>query len=251
MNVNPAEIECIVREVLAELIDGAPGNGRAMPGPPAVEEPAAAEDVSHQTDAPAPFPNPGEVVVAARVVTLAQLDGRLESARRLIVPAGAVVTPAVRDELIRRKIKLSYAAAANGETSAPLRLVTYIVARGFDASQLGSALEKTSIGVEPHRSECLIASTEALAREVKKPNTLGLLLTRHTAAGLCLANRHAGVRALFGCSPGGVAAGAEAVGANVLVANAAAPSFELRQIVGSFCRGGVKPCPEVFQEQLA
>jgi hypothetical protein len=244
MTPTPTEIERIVREVLAALGGGAPSCETTD------ETSSQATTLLLAADGTSAKPAPGEVIVQARVVTLAELDGRLASARRLIVPAGAVVTPAVRDELLRRKIAISHAAAANGQGPEALRLVAYVVARKYDPGPLGSALEKTGIGFEPHRSECLIASTDALAAEVKKHDTLGLLLTRHTAIGLCLANRHAGVRAIFGCSPSGVTAGAEAVGANVLVANTATPFFELRQIVGNFCRGGVKQCPEVFREQL-
>jgi len=235
MTPNPAEIERIVREVLAVLDDVAP-DGTSIPR-------LAADG----TSAPA---SSGDVILQARVITLSELDGRLATARRLVVPAGAVVTPAARDELQRRNVELDFAAAPGGERSSTLRLVTYIVARRFEPAPLASALQKSGIVLTAQRSDCLIRSTGALAAAVKEPDTLGLLVTRHTAAGLCLANRHPGVRAIYACSPSGVAAGAEAVGANVLVANAATPFFELRQMVAAFCRGGVKPCPDVFREKL-
>ena len=121
-----------------------------------------------------------------------------------------------------------------------------------DVSQLqDAALKKNGITVHAERSDCLIRSTDALAAAVKRPETLGLLVTGQTAAALWLANRHAGVRAIYGCSPSGVGAGAEAAGANVLVAGTSTPLFELRQMVLGFCRGGVKECPEVFRERLA
>jgi len=248
MTPSPAEIERIVREVLAVLEGGAADQApfpRSAPDGTSVSRLAA--DGTSAPTTPAP---PGEVIVQARVITLAVLGDRLASARRLVVPAGAVVTPAVRDELQRRNITLGFATGGEGEGERPLRLLTHLVARRFEPAPLASALEKSGIVLEPHRSECLIASTDALAEEVKKPGSLGLLVTRHTAAGLCLTNRHAGVRAIYACSPSGVAAGAEAVGANVLVAHAAAPFFELKQMVLAFARGGVKPCPAVFRERL-
>ncbi len=256
MTPTPAEIERIVREVLAEISGSAPSCATSCSAEPsaAADSPAeatacSATNVPAAADEAPAQPVPGEVVVQARVVTLAELEGRLASARRLIVPAGAVVTPAVRDELLRRNIALGHA-AANGQAAQGLRLVAYVVSRKYDPAPLGAILKKDGIGFEWHRSECLIASTEALAAEVNKPNTLGLILTRQTAAGLCLANRLDGLRAIFACSPDGVAAGAPAVGANILVANTASPLFELRRTVANFCRGGVKPCPEVFHKQL-
>ncbi|MBL9081025.1 MAG: hypothetical protein JNK76_04425, partial [Planctomycetales bacterium] len=44
--------------------------------------------------------------VAAQVVTLAEIDGRLGDKRRLVVGPKAVVTPAVRDVLRQRNIVL-------------------------------------------------------------------------------------------------------------------------------------------------
>jgi len=245
MAISPAEIERIVREVLAVLGDVPAEEPGGSPGGACVSP--AAQDGAPAPTAPAPS---GDVILQARVVTLAGLDGRLASARRVVVPAGAVVTPAVRDELQRRRITLAFANDGGSQGGRALRLVTYIADRRFDPAPLGSALKKSGIVLEAQRSDCLIASTDALAAAVKEPDTLGLLVTRHTAAALCLANRHAGVRAIYACSAPGVAAGAEAVGANLLVADAAAPFFELRQMVAAFTRGGVKPCPDVFRERL-
>jgi len=260
MTPNPAEIERIVREVLAVLDRVAPdetgtSSSRLAADGTSISRLAAdgtsiSRLAADGTSAPAPGTPSGDVILQARVVTLAELDGRLATARRLVVPAGAVITPAARDELQRRNITIGFAAGGDGRGDRTLRLVTYIVDRRFEPAPLASALVKSGIVLAPQRSDCLIASTDALAAAVEEPDALGMLVTRHTAAGLCLANRHAGVRAIYACSPSGVAAGAEAVGANVLVANAATPFFELRQMVAAFCRGGVKPCPEVFREKL-
>jgi len=55
------------------------------------------------TAAPA---NRNELTLAERVVTMRLLEGKLEGVARLVVPARAVVTPAVRDELNDRQIEL-------------------------------------------------------------------------------------------------------------------------------------------------
>jgi len=49
---------------------------------------------------------PNELVVSERVVTMLSIEGKLAGVNRLTVPARAVVTPAVRDELRQRNIEL-------------------------------------------------------------------------------------------------------------------------------------------------
>jgi hypothetical protein len=227
--IAPAEIERIVREVLAEM--------GASPPLAASQGPVAAE---------------GDVVVACRLVTLAAVADQLASARRLVVPPHAVVTPAVRDELRRRSVPLVRAPLAASHTSAGLpRLVLLAARTRRDPTPLAEALGREGIEVCRLSADCLIAATDQLAGEVTRPGTLGLLWTRHTAAGLCLANRHPGVRAVLAAGLPGTAAAVRAVAANVLVLDPlAATGFQQRQMVGEFCRGGVRPCPEKFKNRL-
>ena len=46
------------------------------------------------------------LVLTDRLVTLAKLDGKLSGVSTLVVPAKAIVTPAVKDELRDRNIDL-------------------------------------------------------------------------------------------------------------------------------------------------
>jgi hypothetical protein len=233
--IAPAEIERIVREVLAEM--AAPPAASAAP-PLAASQMAAAE---------------GDVVVACRLVTMAAVADQLASARRLVVPPYAVVTPAVRDELRRRSVPLVRAAplaAAHVAAGLP-RLVLVAARTRRDPAPLAEALGREGIEVCRLAADCLVAATDQLAGEVTRPGTLGLLWTRHTAAGLCLANRHPGVRAVLATGLPGTAAAVHAVAANVLVLDPlAASSFQQRQMVGEFCRGGVRSCPEKFKNRL-
>ncbi len=243
------DIDRIVREVLVQL-GFAPGAAAEVT--PQVEPPMASS-VPKEEDAPALASNNGELVVDSRVVTLSQLDGQLGEIRRLVVPHRAVVTPAVRDELHRRNVTLAFAAASTTpqQAAASCRLVLVAAGRRFDPAPLVEMLEKDGVAVEPHTSGCLIAATDQLAREVRQPNTLGLLVSRHTAGALCLANRHAGVRAVTAGDAPTVATVAAALGANLLVLDPAAASpFQLRQMAGEFCRGGIRQVPEVFRDRL-
>jgi len=219
------DIDRVVREVLAEL-DAAPSND------------------DHE-------PVISDLVISCRVVTLAEVEGRLGGIRRLVVPLRAVVTPAVRDELQRKNVTLAYESPVASKTAEPLRLVVVTAGKSFDPTALLGALSREAVEVQPHMSDCLIAASDQLAGEVKRPDTLGLLLTRHPAAALCLANRHPGVRAISGPDTATVSKAAGAVGANLLVIDPTAQSgAQLKRITTEFCRGGTRPCPEVFQQRL-
>ncbi len=113
------------------------------------------------------------------------------------------------------------------------------------------ALRREGVAVEQQTIDCLIAATDRLAAEVTKPDTLGVLLTPHWAAALCLANRRPGVRAVVGLDLPAAAAATAAVGANLLVIDPdGGTMFQWKQMLAEFCRGGVRPCPPVFQKQL-
>jgi hypothetical protein len=239
------DVDQVVREVLAAL-------GLAPGGTGGLSE-SGHGDSGNEALADKPPVAPGrELVLNCRVITLSEVDGRLEAVRRLVVPPGAVITPAVRDELSRRNVTLTHSSPPAAPVAAPLRLVLVMVGKPPDPAPLLGPLANEGIEIAQHSLDCLMAATDLLAGEIAKPHTLGLLLTRHTAAGLCLANRLPGVRAVSGTDAGTVAAAAAAVGANLLVLDpAAVRPFPLKQIALEFCRGGTRPCPEVFEERLA
>jgi len=269
MTWSAAQIERVVREVLAEL---------GLDGPNAAREPTAGDrgqrsdehanpparpaDLNpcpspketrenRSTESPQSQPQNGELVCARQVVCLGDLEGRLEGVRRLVVPAGAVVTPAVRDELARRGVALAYSAAEQ-RPEAGLRLAAIVVARRFDVAPLAAAVQRDGVAVEHAQLDCLIAATDRLARELAGGATLGLLVTRHTAMGLCLANRHRTIRAILGREPVELAADAQAVGANLLVVDPYGSGLSvLIRLVREFCAGGVRECPEALQRGLA
>ena len=54
-------------------------------------------------------------MIGSTLVSLKQVEGRLENVRQLVVPRGAVVTPSVRDLLREKKIALTFSTAKVGE----------------------------------------------------------------------------------------------------------------------------------------
>jgi len=233
------DLEQVVQAVLRELklLAATPAPPPAAPAPPvAASEPE------------------GQLTLSDRVVTLASLDGRLAGLRRLVVAPRSVITPAVRDELDRRKVQLVVGPVAGvpAASKTQLRLVLVTHGRRFDPAGLLAALGNSPLSVEHHALDCIMASSDLLAAEVARPDTLGAVLTRHTAVGLCVANRLPGVRAVLGADVARVTTDAAAVGANVLVADPAGGSlFWLRRLLEAFCAGGVRECPEVFRKRLA
>ena len=263
MSQSTMEIERVVREVLAELVAA-----KAEVSPRPLGEGQGVRAVSDKQSAltltlsprergqekslsPLPSPLSSDLVISARVVTMNEVLGRLDSARRVVVSREAIVTPAVRDELLRRGIALTFADSSNCRPTA-VRLLLMTSGTDFDPAALVAALAREGFCVECAAADCLIAATDQVAAEVSKPETLGVLLSPHAAAGLCLANRLSGVRAITACDAPGVAAAAAAVGANLLAADPQAGSFfQLKQMITEFGRGGVRPCPAVFRERLA
>jgi hypothetical protein len=91
-----------------------------------------------------------------------------------------------------------------------------------------------------------------LAADLAAGSAMAIVVTAHPAAALCLANRHAKVRAILGTRADSVAGDAAAVGANLLIIDPAGLGFfAVKQIADRFLRGGPRECPEVFKKRLS
>jgi hypothetical protein len=189
-------------------------------------------------------------VIHARVITMAEL-GRLDGVRRLVVPRGAVVTPAVQDELRRQGIEVVESDQAPGEPAIAIRIVLGPLASDFNPAALVAAMMREGLHAQCSTVACLMAAVDKLAADVSHGQTLGVLLTSHVPAAVCLANRLPGVRAISDRGGPAIPEAAAAVGANLLVADPKAASlFELKRSLVEFVRGGVRLCPEVFRDRL-
>jgi hypothetical protein len=176
---------------------------------------------------------------------------RLSGLERIVVVPGAVVTPAVRDELLRRNIRLVYGEPAPAAPAAAGHLAVITSRAGADPAGLLKTLQAEGVRTSYHDSECLVAAVDAMLVELAQPEAVGLLLTRHAAAGVCLANRVRGLRAVGASEIGAALRDAEAVGANLLVADPAGLGpFRLKQLALRFARGGRRPCPDALRPRL-
>jgi hypothetical protein len=234
---------------------GATGGLSASAAPARPDKLPVAPDGSAASATPTP-PSAaanGQLVMTGRVVTLSALDGRWAGIRQLVVPPGAIVTPAVRDELRRRNVALGFAASPANEAPTKTLLLTLVAHAGVgDPAELLAALAGTSVVVRQENLDCLIAACERLAGLVAGGKGLGLLLTRHTPAAICLANRHQGVRAVLAADVMETIAAVKAIGANLLVADPTTlGAGRLKRVVLDYCRVGVRPCPRVLEKELA
>lgn len=263
-------IEQIVREVLATLQRGemATPAGAPAEGPPSSDGQRRTEisgdgerrgSTGTETGDPPRLARivstrDGELALSGRVITLADVEDRLEGVRRVVLQPRAVVTPAVRDLLQQRGISVFYGGpqrAPNDPTAkagqlAPL--VVLLVTRRVTVQQLDNLLRPEGITAEYEVFECLIRATERTA-ELCRQGKLVVLVTRHVAAGTCLANRLKGVRAIWGRNAQDVAPDATSIGANVLVADLNAGLFGIKRMVRQFVLASHE-CPELFQEKL-
>ena len=248
------DIDSIVRKVLETIRTGGADNaGAAGNAPTRATKPRAAKPQAAQ--------NGSQLALTSQVVTLGQIEGRLEGVRQLVVPRQAVVTPSARDLLQEYNVVMTYATGnkTNGMEKASaaggprLNLIAAIVRNvaGFDLDALARALAGDGIDVEQAASNCLIETTGRLAaRFDDDTEELGAIVTSHPAAALCLANRLQGVRAVCPAAAD-VLPAAKDVGANLIVIDPAARGvFQVKQMIREFCLSGRHTCPEVLAAQL-
>ena len=194
----------------------------------------------------------GMLTIASRVVTLAELDGKLAGIKQLVVPAGAVITPAARDLLRQKQIDVGYAVPAKAAAKARLPLVVGVAETKYDATSLVQAIARAGTTVERLAETGLVQVVRELCDEATKGGKLGLLLTSEAAAALCLANRRPGVRAVAATSVAATPRAVRSVGANVLVVDPIGRgAFELQRIASQFVAGAPYVCPAEYAKELA
>ena len=189
-NLDPAIVDSIVRRVLERL-------GKQEAGEPEVS-------------------SAGETVrLEKRVVTLEAVRDRLSACKVLVVPAGAIVTPAVKDELNARGICLQTASSPRSRD--PLQLETLCVARLSDhfvpvdwLKGVGSI--QVCCGEDYHQL------AEQIASQYASLKTICFAAQPHVA--VVTLNRNRKLRAAHGRTEKEIAEINSTLGANVLVLDA-------------------------------
>jgi hypothetical protein len=243
------DLEAIVREVLRRL-ENEPAVANA-PARPAIAHRATRVKSSLRLPASnsRPAACPATLQIRQRVVTLAAVQDRLAGIRRLLVPPGAVVTPAVRDELRQRKIEIQVASPP--EHSAGPASATLLLAVETPAPRaMLDAIADEAGCVQQLESGGLAELVARLADAMRDQRLPAVLVTAEPAAALCLANRQSRIRAAWGTGPDAVRKASESIGANVLVLDTAAPAgAALRTMIRQFLQAS-HDCPPRWKAVL-
>jgi hypothetical protein len=248
-NLTPTSVDRAVREVLAEMkgrvaggngiavSSGGVSTGRVSSGRGLLVGPTVAN---------------GVLVVDEPVLTLASLEGRLDGVSRVVAGTAAIVTPAVRDELRKRDISLQRNGRDRHAAEVNVRRLVFASARGrFDTDAISRALRAVSVELETIECHGLTDTVSQLAERVARDGVACVVVTSRPAAVVCLANRHAGVRAVAAASVDGVDRAVAEVGANLLALDVVGASTHgLRMAVRRFAELSRHNCPAEFAAHL-
>lgn len=266
-NIDSQLIERVVREVLAALSSASSPALHGTVEASSTQEPArmGQDQVRQKSGADTGqsarglarvySARDGELTLTNKVVTVASLENRLAGIRQVVLPPGAIITPAARDVLAEKGIKVFYGLPASepqrdsrADVATAETVSIILVTRRISPQQLDNLLRPEGISAEYESLDCLIRASDRLA-EVCRSGKLAVVLTRHVSTEVCLANRHAGVRAIDGRVGMDVAAEAASVGANALVADVSAGLFAVKRMITGFVRAP-HVCPESLRERL-
>lgn len=192
-----------------------------------------------------------ELKLTGQVISLAELKGKVEAIDRLILPTGAVITPAARDYLREYDVSATFSAARGGTSRREASLVVAAAETSFDPARIVSVMSGRGAPVEVAASHDLPDAIETLSVEIIEGGKRTLLFTDHSAVAVCLANRRRGVRACTGLGWDDVRRSAESIGANMLVSEPrGSSSFELRRMIEAFLNLGDMQCPAKYAAAL-
>ncbi len=201
------------------------------------------------------------LTLSERLVTTATLTGRLRGMTACRAPVGAIVTPAARDLLRERRVKLEFATPAEAPKKhvKKHRLILAIIGSTLDAGPLAAALACPRRFLEVTTNSDLLTAVEAVIGAVRPtsaptasaPTASAIVLTSEAAAAVCLVNRAPGMRAAQAASARDVAAAIRSLGPNVLIVDPTGRSYwELLQITKTFAAAGASRCPERWNDRL-
>ena len=149
-----------------------------------------------------------------------------------------------------RERNIALAVGVPDETSQSRLAVVAVCGTECDSGSIQRVLDG-GVRVEAFAPGDLARAVARVTAVVGTEDRLGVLLSEHTVAAVCLANRSVQVRAAAADSVKEVAAAVAAIGANVLVIgpNKCEPR-QLGDMIEEFTRGGPRRCPAVVQEAL-
>lgn len=186
---------------------------------------------------------PGTLSLDDRVITLATLSDKLADVKRIIVPRSAVVTPAVRDELKKRKISLEFATNRPGAKTTSRRLLLAVTTQ-YDAAALAKRLLATGTHIEQLSATDWKDAVGTMTQKLKDTQLTGVILTDRPAAVACHANRDSAIRAAVVSDARSMKDATDSLGANLLVVDPAAHSlYMLERLLHEYAKSDHRELP--------
>ena len=177
------------------------------------------------------------LVCEERLLTLAKIEANLEGLRRLVVHPKAIITPALKEELSRRNIAIERGGARPGtRADFALSVVRFEAEHAPQLHGLGLAEDVSA------KSFAVVVNT--VASQLAQGNRHVVVLTRKTAAALCVLNRLEPVRAALANNVDAVKGAVKELAANVLVIDPARLGrVQLAAILRAFENEGERNLP--------
>jgi hypothetical protein len=179
--------------------------------------------------------------IADRVITLESIKNLPNNVRQIIVTPKAIVTPAARDELKHRNVRLlrQGEAGANKQANtnqlAGTTLLATNLAADYQPLSLAQLMSAYGAGVQHHPASALPGIVASESQRVVNEAKKAVWFTSQPAHAVCLANRHAGVWAVQATVENDVASAMNTIAANVLVINPQGKSqYALRKMIDAF-----------------
>lgn len=200
---------------------------------------------------PKPPVAPQETVITSRLITMEVVRQHQNSGQRWLVPRGAVITPAAKDELKQRKIELAFEATADcshtkTETPAvaPVKSSMLIAVHtpmldGINARYLQS-LSNIIPPYESFFESCIKATVKRMTEQlVPAEKQFGVIFTAWAGTAAILINRVRPFAGLVAIDPQQTQRELEVAKANVLIVNPRHwGQFQLGQLIKNWaCRG--------------
>lgn len=248
MTTTEAQIDRLVREVMQRLGQEL----RAGEAPAAQNGSATTTAIAAKNTEAAgsgAISAPKALVLTQKLVSLADVEGRVPKGGAVVVAGKAVITPAARDYLRAQQARLeTQVANTNSGGAATRRSVVLAAAAGSAGAaayramlvelpdRLAGLLGKTGLTVERIPYVSLPSTVAELSESVALGGNLGLLLTDEPAAAVCLANRRRGVRAAAATSLDDLEAAWAAIAVNLLVLSPrGTSSWQLTRLAQRYC----------------
>jgi hypothetical protein len=169
-----------------------------------------------------------------KVITLETL--RNHTGPQLTVTSKAIITPAARDELKKRGMKLIRVnITSTNHTHTTASLLAANLGADYQPKSLAQLAASYGATIEQHPATSLAAVIADHAERVVRESQKALWFTSTPAHAVCLANRHAGVWAVQGFDEATLAEAFKTTSANVLVIDPKGKSqYTLKRMLEKF-----------------